>query len=199
MTSGRSSPSIPHICPFWYTTILFRFVKKIHQNCVNSRKNSKNGPKLRFFYAKKYTSSKKYTTASCVVVTNMSYVTNKEIVRIKNEPFAIKMSIWHPTPKVDIEFLKKMTQIFPTRWWPILDQYALFWKIGKERKLGKLAASSSPMSRLADSVGQDQWQMTGHHQEGESPDLPFALWDQDVNLFFNPKFSIWLEKDVQAQ
>ena len=60
-------------------------------------------------------------------------------------------------------------------------------KIWKERKLGKLAASSSPMSRLADSVGQDQWQMTGHHQEGESPDLPFALWDQDVNLTFNPK------------
>ena len=64
---------IPHICPFWYASTLFGFVKKYTKKCVKSRKNSQNGPKLCIFYANKYKNSKKYTTAGCVVVTNISY------------------------------------------------------------------------------------------------------------------------------
>ena len=41
--------------------------KRYTKKWVNSRQNSQNGPKLRVFYAKKY------TTAGCVVVTNISY------------------------------------------------------------------------------------------------------------------------------
>ena len=57
---------IPHFCPYWYTTALFRHLKVHTKKWVNSRQNSQNWPKRPKFYilyANKYTSLKKYTTA----------------------------------------------------------------------------------------------------------------------------------------
>ena len=50
-----NSKHISLICPFWYTTGLFRFVKNTPKSvCI--REKIANWPKLRVFYAKKYTS-----------------------------------------------------------------------------------------------------------------------------------------------
>ena len=40
---------IPHICPFWYASTLFGFVKKYTKKCVNSQKKiSKTGQNYAF-------------------------------------------------------------------------------------------------------------------------------------------------------
>ena len=64
--------AIPHICPFWYTTTLFRFVKNT-PNLRKFAKNSKTGQNYALSMLKCTFALKKYTTAGCVVVTNMSY------------------------------------------------------------------------------------------------------------------------------
>ena len=61
------------MCPFWYTTTLFRLVKNTPKSAQTLRQNSQNRQKIRVFYAKSTPARKMYTTAGCVVVTNMSY------------------------------------------------------------------------------------------------------------------------------
>ena len=63
--------------------VYFGTPPKYTKMCVNSRKNSQNGPKFRAFYAKNYASSNKYTTASCVVVTNINYALNHPSQHLK--------------------------------------------------------------------------------------------------------------------
>ena len=63
-----------HICPFWYTTTLFRFVKNTPKGAtICEHIAAKTGQKYAFSMLKSASAQKKYTTAGCVVVTKVSY------------------------------------------------------------------------------------------------------------------------------